>query len=306
MTKQYLYRKIALFLGPKFFFISPELMSALWYGQNAGELPHLRHPRNFNELCMSINLKAYKDKKQHDLRVRCADKYEVRDYVKEKGFGHILNECYGVYDSFDEIDFDQLPSKFVIKMTSGSHMNYICTDKSKLNLDELRSIVAGWFQKMETFGLKTAEWHYVCMKPRLIVEKYLHMLGEKLSLVDYKWHCFNGQVYHIETISDRDAITDANNCDTYNMNWERTECVKPEFHPNRRLLPKPACFEEMKKAAEVLSEDFEYVRVDMYEVEGRLLFGELTFTPMGCYESDYQPEYLEDMADFYYRTRKNL
>lgn len=302
--KLWLYRKLYNKILPDYYYWSPTIATALWYAVNEGSLPNLRHPRNFNELLMAINLKARKNQKDRDLRVLCADKYAVRGYVAEKGFGDILNECYGVYDSFDEINFDTLPNQFVLKMTTGCGMNFICTDKSKLDIENLRKEVEGWFKKCNNFGLKTAEWHYVEIKPRLIIEKYLSMLGESLSLIDYKWHCFNGQAYHIETISEREVKTGNTNCDTYNIHWERTECVKPQYHKNRRMLPKPKCFEKMKLIAETLSADFEYVRVDLYEIEGKVLFGELTFTPVGCYEYDYQKEYLEDMCRFYYATKK--
>ena len=302
--KHTIYRNLYSRYMPQCYYRSPRIMTALWYAMNVGELPNFRHPKNFNELLMSINLSARKDKTKRELRIRCADKYAVRDYVKQKGFPEILNECYGVYDSFDEIDFAKLPNQFVLKMTTGSGMNFICRDKSQLDLEQLRTKVNSWFAQCKDFGLKTAEWHYVEIKPRLIVEKYLSMLGEDLSLIDYKWHCFNGKVYHIETISDRNVKTGVTNCDTYNLDWQRTECVLPQYHTNRRLLPKPQSFEKMRLIAETLSKDFEYVRVDLYEIEGRVLFGELTFTPVGCFEYDYRQEYLEDMCDFYYKTKK--
>lgn len=302
--KHWVYRNIYARLSSRMFYWSPRLMASMWYAINEGRLPHLCHPKEFNELIMSINLKARKDKKARELRIQCADKYAVRQYLVDKGLGNILNECYGVYDSFDVIDFDKLPNQFVLKMTNGSGMNYICKDKSQLNIDELRRTVAKWFEKSQNFGLKTAEWHYAEIKPRLIVEKYLSMLGEDMSLIDYKWHCFNGKVYHIETICDRDPKTDANNCDTYDAEWNRTDCVFPKYHTPRRLLPKPKSFEHMKNIAETLSTDFEYVRVDLYEIDGKVLFGELTFTPVGCIEYDYQPKYREDMCRFYYATKK--
>ena len=303
-TKHWVYRNIYYRLKPQAFYWSPKLMASMWYAYNIGELPNFRHPRNLNELWMSINLRARKNREARDLRIRCADKFAVRQYVEEKGFEDILNECYGVYNTFDEIDFDRLPNQFVMKLTTCSGMNFICKDKSKLNIDELRTIVATWFEKCKDFGLKTAEWHYVEIKPRLIVEKYLSELGESLSLIDYKFHCFNGHIYHIETISDRDESRGTSNCDTYNPQWERTDCVMPQYHSPRRMLPKPKNFEYMTKVAKALSADFEYVRVDLYEINGNVLFGELTFTPAGCVEFDYTPYYLEDMCRFYYATRK--
>ena len=301
--KHWVYRNIYYRLKPRDFYRSPKLMASMWYAYCMGKLPNLRHPKNVNELWMSINLRAMKNPKARELRIQCADKYAVRSYVSEKGFADTLNECYGVYNSFDEIDFDKLPNQFVLKLTTGCAMNYICKDKSQLNIEELRATVATWYEKCKDFGLKTAEWHYVEIKPRLIAEKYLSMLGEDLSLIDYKFHCFNGHIYHIETISDRDPVTHASNCDTYNSKWERTDAVMPQYHTPRRMLPKPKNFDYMKKVAETLSADFEYVRVDLYEIDGKVMFGELTFTPAGCIEFDYIPYYLEDMCRFYYATK---
>lgn len=188
-------------------------------------------------------------------------------------------------------------------MTTASGMNFICRDKSKLDIEKLKDIVEDWYENLKDFGLKTAEWHYLEIKPRLIIEKYLSMLGENLSLVDYKFHCFNGQIYHIETIYDRDVKKHTLIEDAYTVDWERKDTVLPLYQANRRMLTKPKNFEYMKHMAEVLSADFKYVRVDMYEVENQVLFGELTFTPAGCIEYSYYRKELEDMCNFYYETK---
>lgn len=301
--KHWIYRNIYYRLTPRFFYTSPYLMATFWYAYNMGNLPHLRCPKNVNELWMSINLNAMIDPKERALRIQCADKYAVRQYVIDKGFEDTLNTYYGVYDSFDMISFDSLPNQFVLKMTTASGMNFICKDKSKLDIKKLRKVVDSWYENLKDFGLKTAEWHYVEIKPRLIVEKYLSMLGENLSLVDYKFHCFNGKIYHIETIYDRDVKKHSLIEDAYTVDWERKDTVLPLYQSNRRMLTKPKNFEYMKHMAEVLSADFEYVRVDMYEVEDQVLFGELTFTPAGCIEYSYYRKELEDMCRFYYETK---
>ena len=301
--KHWIYRNIYYRLTPRFFYTSPYLMATFWYAYREGKLPNFLQPKNVNELWMSINLKAMKNPKDRALRIKCADKYAVRQYVIDKGYGDTLNDCYGVYDSFDEIDFDSLPNKFVLKMTTASGMNFICRDKSKLDIEKLKDIVEDWYENLKDFGLKTAEWHYLEIKPRLIIEKYLSMLGENLSLVDYKFHCFNGQIYHIETIYDRDVKKHTLIEDAYTVDWERKDTVLPLYQANRRMLTKPKNFEYMKHMAEVLSADFKYVRVDMYEVENQVLFGELTFTPAGCIEYSYYRKELEDMCNFYYETK---
>lgn len=301
--KHWIYRNIYYRLTPRFFYTSPYLMATFWYAYRVGKLPNLLQPKNVNELWMSINLKAMKNPKDRVLRIKCADKYAVRQYVIDKGYGTTLNECYGVYDSFDEIDFDSLPNMFVLKLTTASGKNYICKDKNAINREELRNLITSWYADLNEFGLKTAEWHYVEIIPQLIVEKYLSMLGESLSVVDYKFHCFNGKIYHIETIYDRDADNHTFICDAYTVDWGRKDVVIPQYQNNRRFLPKPQNFEHMKRMAEVLSADFEYVRVDMYEIDNELIFGELTFTPAGCIDDSYRDEELERMCNFYYETK---
>ena len=303
--KHWIYRNIYYRLTPRFFYTSPYLMATFWYAYRVGKLPNLLLPKNVNELWMSINLKAMKNPHEKALRITCADKYAVRQYVIDKGYADTLNDCYGVYESFDEIDFDSLPNQFVLKMTTACGMNFICKDKSKLDIEKLRDIVADWYNNLKDYRLKTAEWHYVEIKPRLIVEKYLSMLGESLSLVDYKFHCFNGKIYHIETLYDRDVRNHNLVCDAYTLDWKRKDVVMPQYQINRRMLPKPQNLEYMKRMAEVLSADFEYVRVDMYEVDGKVLFGELTFTPAGCVKSNYTKEEFEKMCKFYYKTKNS-
>jgi len=157
----WIYRNIYYRLKPRAFYWSPRIIASMWYAYNRGKLPNFRYPKTVEELWMSINLRSMKDKCARDMRIRCADKYAVRRYVEEKGFADTLNDCYGVYDSFDKIDFNKLPNQFVLKMTNGSGMNFICKDKSRLDLEELRHTVATWYEKSKDFGLKTAEWHYV-------------------------------------------------------------------------------------------------------------------------------------------------
>lgn len=302
--KHWIYRNIYYRLPARSFYIFPKLIASMWYAYLTGKLPNLRHPNNVNELWIALNLKARKNKNERDLRIRCTDKYAVRQYVAEKGFEQILNEIYGVYDSFEEINFDKLPNQFVVKLTSCSGMNFICKDKNKLDINQLSEIISKWFEDSKEFGLRTAEWHYVEIKPRIVIEKYLSMLGESLSLIDYKFHCFNGQISHIETIYDRNAQLGTINCDAYTTDWKLSDFVLPSYHINRRHLPKPLNFERMKVIAETLSKDFAYVRVDLYEVEDQVIFGELTFTPSGCIDLSYTKEALIKMNSLYFATKK--
>lgn len=297
--RNYYYKKWRK-VKPSDFYDDPERVTALWYAAREGKMPNFRHPKDFNERLMALNLAAYHDKKQWPVRIQCADKYDVRKYVTEKGFESILNECYGVFDCFDDINFETLPNQFVIKTTTGSGHNYICRDKALIDKAALKERFDKWM-KNTTFGLTTGEWHYALGKPRIIVEKYLSMLGENISLIDYKFHCIHGKVYGEYVCYDRVPYTHRVNYDHYDAEWNLTDGVIASFHPKQRLIPKPHRFDEMKHIAEVLSQGLEYVRVDLYEIEDKILFGEMTFTPMGNY-LPYTHERLVDMEQFFERT----
>lgn len=289
-------------IRPEEFFENPKRVNRIWYMSQVGEYPNFRHPSNFNERLMVINLLAYQDEEQRSIRIVGADKYAVRDYVKGKGFEDILVECYGVYDSFDEINFDKLPNQFVLKTTNASGQVFICKDKAKLDREKVRELFSQWMSQSSTFGLTTGEWHYSQIKPRIIIEKYMSMLGENISLVDYKFHCINGCIYGEYVCYDRVVSTHIVNFDHYDSEWNLTDGVLPHFHPMQRRLPKPQNFERMKEIALALSSGMEYVRVDLYNIEGKIYFSELTFTPMGNV-LPYRKWLLEDMEQFYERTK---
>lgn len=297
------YRKQWEKLQSQDFYNDPERVHRIWYMFRDGRRPNFENPTEFNERLMALNLKNYKDDKMRKLITQCADKYAVREYVEKKGFGDILVECYGVFDSFDEIDFDKLPNQFVMKTTNASGQNYICLDKSKMDVPAVKKQFEEWMGGTKDFGLTTGEWHYSLIKPRIIIEKYMSMLGENMSLVDYKFHCINHQVYGEYVCYDRIVNTHTVNYDHYDADWNLTDGVFPQFHPHQRLLPKPKDFEKMKEIAVALSSEFEYVRVDMYDIDGNIYFGEMTFTPMGNY-LPYRKSRLEDMERFYKETKE--
>ena len=299
-TRAY-YRKQWEKLQPQDFYNDPERVHRIWYMFREGRKPNFENPKDFNERLMALNLKNYRDDKMRKLIIQCADKYAVREYVEKKGFGDILVECYGVYDNFNEIDFEKLPDQFVMKTTNASGQNYICLDKSKMDKAAVKKQFEEWMGGTNDFGLTTGEWHYSQMKPRIIIEKYLSILGDA-SLVDYKFHCINHKVYGEYVCYDRVVNTHIVNYDHYDADWNLTDGVLPNFHPTQRLLPKPQNFEKMKEIAVALSSDFNYVRLDMYDIEGKIYFGEMTFTPMGNY-LPYRKWLLEDMEKFYRNTK---
>ncbi len=285
--------------NPYIYYRFPKFITSLWYASVKGFFPRLNNPRDFNEKLLGLNLDAYRDETKRSLLIRCADKYEVRQFVKERGLQSLLNECYGVYNSFADIDFNSLPEQFVLKFSTGSGQNFICENKSKLDLMHVRQLVDNWFAEADTFGLKTGEWHYSAIQPRIVIEKYLPSLAGSLSLIDYKFLCIRGKVVGILVCYDRLPEAHQLNLDLYDLDWNKTDGVIPAFHKNQRRIPRPQCLDEMILIAETLSAQIDFVRVDLYDVEGSPVFGEMTFTPAGNVMSYFCQWVLDNMLRVY-------
>ena len=275
---------------------------AMFYENWVGKRLHLCHPQDINDQLMKLSLEAYRDPVQHQLRVQCADKYLVRDYVKSKELEDILIPSYGVYDSFDEIDFDKLPNQFVIQTNFGCEQIWICKDKKSADLDKWRKRFNEWMA-IKDFGWMCGEWQYAEIPHKLVIAKYLDSLGA-ISVNDYKFHCFHGKVYGCFAAYDR--MVEAGHSvqfDHYDIDWNLTDGIKPSWHPKRREIPQPKCYERMLEVCEILSKDFPYCRVDLYEVDGQVLFGEMTLTPHANVLDYYTDEALKDMLRFYHETK---
>ena len=275
----------------------------MFYENWLGKRLNLRHPQDMNHQLMKLSLEAYKDPIQHKLRVQCADKYRVREYVASKGLEDILIPSYGVFDTFDDIDFDKLPNQFVVQYNFGCGQIWICKDKDSANIAEWRRQFNEW-DSVEEEGMQTGEWHYAEIPHKIVISMYLNSLGT-ISVNDYKFHCMHGQVYGCFAAYDRVVgVNHGVQFDHYDIDWNLTDAIRPEWHPKRRLIAKPVCYERMLEVCRILSKDFPYVRVDLYEVEGQVLFGELTFTPQGNVLNYYTDETLVDMLNFYQATCK--
>lgn len=273
----------------------------MFYENWLGKRLSLRYPRDMNNQLMKLSLEAYKDPTQHKLRVQCADKYRVREYVASKGLEDILIPSYGVFNSFDEIDFNKLPNQFVIQSNFGCGHIWICKDKKSADIGKLHKQFDAWMA-ITDFGLSSSEWQYSEIPHKLVITKYLDSLGA-ISVNDYKFHCMHGRVYGCFVAYDRQVgINHDVQFDHYDIEWNLTDGICPGWHPKRREIPKPICYEEMLVIAQILSKDFPYCRVDLYEVDGKVLFGELTFTPQGNVMSFYTNDMLQDMLRFYNDT----
>ena len=229
----------------------------------------LKNPKTFNEKIQWLKLYNYP---QNELVIQGADKYKVREYVKNKGLEKILVPMIGDWDSVDEIDWDSLPAKFVLKCNHGCAYNIICSDKSSLNKKEEIKTMSKWMK--EDFGGYNIETHYSKIKPHITCEKYL---GE--CITDYKFFCFNGKPQYIyisnDLVHDRQA-----KIGFYYLDGKKMPLTRDDYDP-MDIEELPSFFDEMKNAAEVLCQDFEFVRVDFFEADNTYYFAELTFTPSG-------------------------
>lgn len=252
--------------------ISPKFSAIILYIYRTKEIPNLKNPKNFNEKMTKLKLENY----NKDDRVSVlSDKYAVRKYVEEKGCKEILNELYGVYDNAEEIDFDALPQKFALKCTHGCAYNVICKNKEELNKEKARNKLNNWLK--EKYGFATQELHYTKIKPRIIAEKYLCDENDKMPL-DYKIYCFNGKAEYILVCSERDKKLKLS---YYDLNWNRMKFEKKNWS-SAKDIKKPNNLQKMIGYAEKLSDNFPFVRVDLYNDNGKIIFGELTFTPACC------------------------
>ncbi len=256
------------------------IMLRIQYRVKMGFWPNFKHPARFTE-----KLQLYKMKYRNPVMSQCVDKYEVRKYVEGKGLGHILNELYGVYDSIDDVDLDKLPNKFVIKSTTGGGgLNVILVkDKVKCDFEAIKHTIASWgIHKKGSISLGR-EWAYSGMgKTRIIIEKYLEdsTQVEEGGLSDYKMMFFDGKFKSLWV--DRDRYTNH-----HRGFWDENLNFMPEVfsdHDTFQMPPTlPPNIQEMISIGEKLSEDFPYTRIDLYNVEGKVYFGEITFYPWSGY-----------------------
>lgn len=245
------------------------------YFMKYGRKLHLRNPKRFTEW-----IQWYKINYRNSDMLRCVDKYEVRQYVSEKGRDEYLNRLYQVCNRGQDIDFEKLPNQFVIKTTSGSNGEniLIVKDKTSLDIPKTIKVVDSWLGKDYPGMLR--EWAYsnVEVNPRIIIEEYLENTPTE-GLMDYKFYCFNGKPVVCQLISDR---FNEEHIDFYDMNWNRLDGVvglNPKAKNSSKPHPIPKNLQQMISLATDLSKGFPYVRVDLYNVNGKIYFGELTFYP---------------------------
>ena len=253
----------------------------------------LKNPKTLSEKVTYIELH-----KQSPLAPSCTDKYEVREFVKSRGLENILISVYGeAWSDVNQIDFNTLTYPCILKATHGCKMNYVLHDINNIDLQKCKKELSKWLKI--SYGTYSIEPHYKTIPHRIYAEKFIDGIDD---LIDYKFHCINGNPEFVLTCSQRKAKGDAAmavTLDLFDMEWKHI----PEIIGSGNeiagdgLIQKPETFDRMKEIARVLSRGFEFVRVDLYEINGNILFGEMTFSPACCVFPYFSKEFDIEMGN---------
>lgn len=256
-------------------FIPDKPMLKLQFRIKNGRRLNLKNPQRYTE-----KMQWYKLYYRDPVMQQCADKYLVRQYVESKGLGDILNDLYAVYESPEAITLENLPDTFVLKLSNGSSTNLLVEDKSTLKLEEVQQKFRDFYA--ESGSSAGREWVYTTdQKPVIVAEQYLRDPSNKGgSLRDYKILCFGGKVAYIICVDGR--YTPEYCHVVYDAEWNKQDVVIGESS-NAANYEKPETFDRMMEIASILSADFPAARVDLYSIEGRIYFGEITYFPWSGY-----------------------
>ena len=288
--KEHIWQIIFFILG----YVSPKTLASIHFRRSFGRWMDWKNPTDINEKIQW--LKFHSDT---TLWTPFADKFLVRQHIKDCGLEDMLVRLYGKWDHAEDIDWDTLPNQFVMKTNHGSGDALICRDKNALD----KTYWTEYFGKLLTkqFGRIMGEPHYNKIKPCIIAEELLDNRQQQVastSLVDYKIWTFRGTPAYIWACHNR--TKEACEVGVYDLNWK----MHPEYSRStshyllsEQPIPRPASLDRMLKAASILSKDFPELRIDFYEVNGKPYFGEMTFTSAAGLNSFYTQEFLNILGD---------
>lgn len=277
--KMYLTHPVQLLvrIGKKSFLkrMDDESYLKMLFKDKFGRELNLENPKTFNEKLQWLKLYD-----RNPLYTELVDKYEVRKHIAAKiGEEYLIPLVGGPWDSFDEIDFEKLPDQFVLKCTHDSGGLVVCRDKSKLDIAAARKKIQKCLQR--NYYWNSREWPYKNVKPRIIAEQYMNGTQAK-ELRDYKLMCFSGRVECSFVCSDRFS-NNGLHVTFFDRDWKMLPFER-KYPSKKEGFPKPLSYEKMISLAEILSASVPFVRVDLYEIDGCIYFGELTFYPGSGFE----------------------
>lgn len=270
--------------------ISDKLYLRLIYRAYMGYWMNFERPKTFQE-----KLQWLKINNRNPLYSQMVDKFAAKEYVARLiGEEHII-PTLAVYNNVEEIDFDLLPDQFVLKTTHDSQSAIICVDKSTFDKEKALKRLK---KKLKTqYYWLSREYPYKNVPPRIIAERYMGELGAT-DMIDYKFFCFNGEVKYCQVIKDRSI---AETIDFFDSNWQHQEfyglTLTSGIKQSLNHISKPENYDEMLKIAALLSDNIPFLRVDLYNVHGKIYFGEMTFFPNGGYGTFIPKQWNDIMGD---------
>lgn len=278
-------------------FVPDKAMISLQYRIKTGRKLDLKNPERYTE-----KLQKYKLCYKNPVMKQCVDKYDVRDYVKQCSLEHLLNHCYGVFSAPEEIDYSSLPEKFVCKDTlGGGSTSVLVVSRSINDMEKLRRTMQRWVNEPAWLKNPGREWPYDGKKHRIIIEEYLEQSDGDLA--DYKFYCFDGKVKCFYVRTDYMRNHDGGKMSFFNRDKEILSGVGMDYcKPAGKPPELPDEIDKMIEYAEILSKEFPHVRVDLYHVDGRIVFGELTFFNASGYMSFIPDEFDFEMGKSFVLT----
>lgn len=272
---RYIYHKLA----------DPEYVLKKLFKYKLGYQLDLDNPKTFNEKLQWLKLYDH-----NPLYSTLVDKYAVKQYVADKIGEQYVIPTLGVWEHFDDINFDELPNQFVLKCTHDSGSIVIVSDKTQMDMIGAKAKLE--YGLCNNYYYNIYEWPYKNVPPRIIAEKFMIDETNKKAgindITDYKFLCFNGKVRCVFTCTDRGG-RDGLKVTFFDVNWNQLPFERHYPAAKKGAIPKPVNFELMKTLAETLSDSIVFVRVDFYEINRKVYFGEMTFYP-GSGVEEFSPE----------------
>ena len=277
-------------------FLPSKFYVKIHYEYFSGKKLDLNNPQDFN-----AKIEWYKVFFRPKILNTLADKYEVRKFIEVNIGKQYLNELYGVYDNPEDIDFDSLPNEFIIKANHTNGHNLIVNNKGSLDKQKVIKLFRKWLGKNQYYR-RGQEWAYKDIEPKIIIEKFLKE-DNKSDLIDYKYYCFDGKAEFINVHLDR---TNDHKQGFFDLDFNLLPFGKNSNYKSISSgIEKPSNLDEMTKLSETLARNLPFVRVDFYSINGKSIFGEMTFYPGDARKSFYPEEYNNIIGDYFKLPKLN-